>query len=133
MASAGFVATDRLKSFLRFVVEETLDGGADRLKGYTIALEVLGRGARFDPQNDPVVCMEAGKLRRCLERYYLGLGRDDAIRIEIPKGTYVPVFVSRDDVERGRKGSWGPRFPAVSPAPLERWSDLSPGMSSRRE
>lgn len=98
LANADFVATDRLRSFLRFVVEETLAGRADRLKGYTIALEVLRRDATFDPQNDPVVRMEAGKLRRRLERYYLGAGRDDPIRIEIPKGTYVPTFVFHRDV-----------------------------------
>ncbi len=99
LASAQFIATDRLRSFLRFVVEQTLAGCADRLKAYTIALEVLGRDATFDSQNDPVVRMEAGKLRRRLERYYLGAGREDPIRIEIPKGTYVPTFTFHDDAE----------------------------------
>ena len=93
LASDEFVASDRLKGFLRFVVEETLGGRADRLKAYTIALEVLGRDAGFDAQNDPIVRMEAGKLRRRLERYYLGAGRDDPIRIDIPKGGYAPKFI----------------------------------------
>ena len=99
--------SDRLKSFLRFVVEETLAGRADRLKAYTIALEVLGRDESFDPQNDPVVRMEAGKLRRRLERYYLGAGRDDPVRIEIPKGGYAPTFSLQPDAEGGRRGAAG--------------------------
>jgi TolB-like protein len=92
LASAEFGASDRLKGFLRYVVEETLAGRADLLKGYTIAVEVFGRDPAFDPQNDPVVRMEAGKLRRRLDLYYLDAGRADPIRIEIPKGSYVPTF-----------------------------------------
>jgi TolB-like protein len=93
IASAEFGASDRLKSFLRFVVEEALAGRAERLKAFTIAVEVFGRDpGSFDPQIDPVVRMEAGKLRRRLERYYLGVGRSDPVRIEIPKGAYAPTF-----------------------------------------
>jgi hypothetical protein len=97
LASAEFVPPDRLKSLLRFVVEETLAGRAERLKAYTIAVHVFGRDEDFDPQSDPVVRMEAGKLRRRLERYYLGAGGRDPIRIEIPKGTYAPTFLLHDD------------------------------------
>jgi adenylate cyclase len=92
LASAEFVASDRLKEFLRFVVEHRLAGRADALKAYTIALEVFGRDSTFDPQTDPVVRMEASKLRRRLERYYLGAGQDDPVRIDIPKGGYAPTF-----------------------------------------
>ena len=92
LASPDFVASDRLKRFLRFVVEEALAGRADRLHAYPIALEVLGRDASFDPQTDPVVRMEAGRLRRRLERYYLGAGQSDPVRIDIPKGGYEPTF-----------------------------------------
>jgi TolB-like protein/Flp pilus assembly protein TadD len=92
LASEEFVASERLRAFLRFVVEEALAGRADRLKAYTIALEVFGRDGSFDPQTDPVVRMEAGKLRRRLELYYLGAGRGDPVRIEIPKGSYAPTF-----------------------------------------
>ncbi len=82
LASAEFDASDRLKSFLRYIVEEALAGRADHLKAFTIAVEAFGRDpGAFDPQNDPVVRMEAGKLRRRLERYYLGVGRSDPIRI----------------------------------------------------
>ncbi|MEE4175176.1 MAG: hypothetical protein V2I57_13070, partial [Xanthomonadales bacterium] len=87
-----FQATDRMRNFLRFVVEETLAGKARRLKGYTIATEVFGRDEDFDAAHDPVVRIQAGRLRRAMERYYLVAGGDDPIVIDIPKGGYVPVF-----------------------------------------
>lgn len=87
-----FPASDRRRAMLRFIVEETLAGRAARLKGATIAIEVYGRGADFNSATDPVVRLEARKLRRDLDTYYAGAGRDDPIRIEIPKGAYVPVF-----------------------------------------
>ena len=58
----------RLASFLKFVVEAALDGKSDRIKSYTIAVEALGRGPAFDPQADPIVRVEAGRLRQALAR-----------------------------------------------------------------
>lgn len=92
LKSADFAATGRLRNFLTFVVEETLAGRGNRLKAYAIAREVFGRGDNFDTMNDPVVRIEAGRLRRALERYYLLSGREDPIRIDIPKGTYIPTL-----------------------------------------
>ncbi|MDL2400407.1 tetratricopeptide repeat protein [Rhizobium mayense] len=90
--SADFDATDRERRFLSFVVNETLSGRGERIKAYSIAVEVFGRDASFDPQADPIVRVEAGHLRRALERYYLTGGLADLIRISIPKGGYVPSF-----------------------------------------
>jgi adenylate cyclase len=87
-----FEASDRVRDFLRFVVEETLVGRGHRLKGYTIATEVFGRGEDFDANLDPVVRIQAGRLRRALEHYYLVAGGDDPIVISVPKGGYVPSF-----------------------------------------
>ncbi|MCL7938622.1 MAG: hypothetical protein M8844_10700 [marine benthic group bacterium] len=87
-----FQATERLRDFLRFVVEETLAGRSAGLKGYTVATRVFGRNESFDPSSDPIVRIEAGRLRRVLERYYLVAGERDPIRIDIPKGRYVPRF-----------------------------------------
>jgi adenylate cyclase len=87
-----FQATERLRNFLRFVVEEALAGRSAGLKGYTVATRVFGRNESFDPSRDPIVRIEAGRLRRSLERYYLVAGDRDPIRIEIPKGRYVPRF-----------------------------------------
>jgi adenylate cyclase len=95
IASPEFVVPERARSFLRYVVEETLAGHADRLKGYTIAVTVFERDAGFDSQTDPVVRIEAGRLRRALERYYLVAGQADPVLIEIPKGGYVPTFTRR--------------------------------------
>jgi adenylate cyclase len=90
--SPGFQKATRLREFLRFVVNERLDGRADNLKAYTIGLEIFDRPENFDPITDTIVRVNAGKLRRALERYYLGPGRQDKILIAIPKGRYVPVF-----------------------------------------
>lgn len=95
LGSADFDATDREHRFLSHVVDETLSGRGDRIKAYSIAVEVFGRDASFDPQSDPIVRIEAGHLRRALERYYLTAGVADPILITIPKGGYVPVFLRR--------------------------------------
>jgi adenylate cyclase len=92
LASRAFDASRRNRAFLRFIVDETLAGRADRIKAYTIATSVLGRDEAFDPQSDPIVRIEASRLRRSLERYYLMAGQDDPVRIDIPKGSYVPSF-----------------------------------------
>lgn len=90
-----FEATQRMREFLRFVVEETLSGRSHRLKGTTIAREVFGRGLDFDPAQDPVVRVQAGRLRRALERYFLLAGVRDSVRIDIPKGGYLPFFAKQ--------------------------------------
>jgi tetratricopeptide (TPR) repeat protein len=95
VASPAFSASPQLAAFLRFVVEAALDGQSDRIKGYTIAIEALGRDASFDPQSDPIVRVEAGRLRRALDRYYAEAGQNDPIVIELPRGSYVPVFERR--------------------------------------
>ncbi len=82
----------QLSNILRFVVEATLDGRQDAIKGYTIAVEALGRDPSFDPQADPIVRVEATRLRRALERYYAGAGAGDDIEIMVPRGSYVPQF-----------------------------------------
>jgi adenylate cyclase len=96
LASPEFDASARNRRFLEYIVEETLASRAHRLKGLTIAIDVFGRAATLDPQHDPVVRIEAAKLRRSLERYYLTAGREDPIRIDIPRGAYVPTFEERE-------------------------------------
>src|SRR4051794_23784504 len=77
--SEAFRGSPQLVCFLRYVVEETLRGASDRIKGYTIAVEALGRGDNFDPQADPIVRVEAMRLRRALTRYYENGGKRDPI------------------------------------------------------
>src|SRR5436853_2442098 len=91
-ASEAFCACPQLVAFLRYVVEATLRGRQDRIKGYTIAIEALGRGDDFNPQNDPIVRVEAMRLRRALQRYYANGGSNDAVQIVLPLGSYVPMF-----------------------------------------
>ncbi|MGX5735853.1 adenylate cyclase [Bosea thiooxidans] len=97
LTSPEFNVPARVRQFLSYVVEQTLSGHADRIKAYSVAVEVFGRDANFDIQNDPVVRIEAGRLRRALERYYLLAGSLDRVLIEIPKGGYVPHFRWRLD------------------------------------
>ena len=92
LVSDAFRAAPQLSAFLSFVVERTVEGRAAELKGYTIAVEGLGRPADFNPQLDPIVRVEAGRLRRALAQYYAGDGRGDPVQISMPVGGYVPVF-----------------------------------------
>ena len=91
LGSDDFKASERLKAFLSFVVEETLAGNEKNIKAYTIALGAFGRSPEFDPQLDPIVRIEAGKLRKALEIYFYAHPEDD-VQIIIPKGSYVPSF-----------------------------------------
>ena len=120
-----FTATEKRRRFLSFIVEETLEGRADELKGYTIATAVFGRAPDFDPSNDPIVRIQAGKLRRELERYYLVAGGNDPVRIDIPKGRYVPFFVEQPGSDpvtatsgRGPEEPAAPVSPSVAVMPL---------------
>jgi adenylate cyclase len=101
LASPEFQTSPMLCDFLRFVVEKTLSGCAQEIKGYTVATEVFGRKADFDAGKDTIVRIQGGRLRRALERYYLTIGGQDPIRIDIPKGAYVPTFhlVARAETE----------------------------------
>jgi tetratricopeptide (TPR) repeat protein len=95
LSSPAFEASDRNRRFLRHVVEETIAGRANRIKAYTIATGVFGRGVDFDPQQDSIVRIEAARLRRALDHCYLKEGETGRVRISIPKGSYVPEFEVR--------------------------------------
>ena len=95
LTSPEFDATDRTRRFLAYIIDETLQGRADRIKAYSIATDVFRRDSSFDAHSDPIVRIEAGHLRRALEHYYLTAGKADPLVITIPKGTYVPKFAAR--------------------------------------
>jgi TolB-like protein len=92
--SPHFDASTRSREFLRFIVDEALSGRGDNLTQLRIAQSVFHRQDNFDAILDPIVRVQMGRLRRSLERYYLLVGNSDCMRIEIPKGTYAPLFVS---------------------------------------
>ena len=106
--SSPFREAYRLTSFLSFIVEMTLMGHSKKLKAYTIAVEALDRGADFDPQVDPIVRVEAVRLRQALARYYSGAGRDDPLVIEVSRGSYVPAFRHRNASDRHKPGAAAP-------------------------
>ncbi|WP_417321175.1 hypothetical protein [Emcibacter sp.] len=85
-----FTNKNRPKRFLDYVVSESLEGREHLLKGYTLGIEVFDKDDDFDPHADAIVRVEAGRLRRLLEHYYLEEGASDPIHISLPKGTYVP-------------------------------------------
>jgi serine/threonine-protein kinase len=95
LSSRALVRSQRLSRFLKFTVEQTLAGKADQLKEQVIGTMVFDRGSGFDPRIDPIVRVEARRLRAKLKAYYASPGRRDAILIVFPKGTYVPVFRCR--------------------------------------
>jgi adenylate cyclase len=92
LASPELKRSSSLSRLLRFVVEETLNGNGHELKEYRLGVDVFERGADFDPRVDPVVRIQAAKLRSRLAEYYSSEGRNDKIRIAIMKGGYVPTF-----------------------------------------
>jgi hypothetical protein len=82
-----------LKSFLRFVVLKAVDQQLGQIKESTIAIEVFGRhSGSYDPRTDPIVRVQARKLRAKLEAYYAYEGQNDRIVISLPKGHYLPAF-----------------------------------------
>jgi adenylate cyclase len=103
IASNRFLVAEQRSSFLRFVVAETLAGRQDAIKQYTIAVRALGRDPNFNPQADPIVRMQAGRLRRALHRYYETDGVNDPIRIDIPTGRYVPLFLPHQAVPQNSR------------------------------
>jgi TolB-like protein/Tfp pilus assembly protein PilF len=96
LASKTFRQADRLQSFLGFIVNEVMAGRSDKLKEFLIGVEVFGKESSFDPRMDPLVRVQARRLRTRLERYYREEGQNDEIAIELPKGGYEPVFQKRE-------------------------------------
>lgn len=103
LSAPAFKSSRILSAFLGYIIAETLAGREEEIKEYTIGLNVLSRTGDFNPQLDPIVRIHAGRLRRTLKEYYHETGMNDFIRIEIPKGNYIPIFHSQDDTERVEK------------------------------
>ena len=90
LKSGPFLQARRRQRFLEYIVNETLAGRGERLKGYDVAREVFDRSEAFDPNVDPIVRVEAARVRDKLREYYEADGRSDPIRIDLPKGSYTP-------------------------------------------
>ena len=126
LGSACFENKNRPQRFLSYVVDETLAKRHSLIKGYTIGLEVFDKDETFDPQTDAIVRVEAGRLRRLLEHYYMDEGRADPVKIELPKGSYEPIFCDNDTVAKDtlkdpiiNAAAAPPTGPAIAVLPFE--------------
>jgi TolB-like protein len=97
LGSKTFSQVDRLKRFVDFIVTETVDGRGGDLKEYVIGVQVFGKEPSFDPRTDPIVRVQARRLRTRLARYYRDEGNSDELIVDLPKGGYAPVFRTRDE------------------------------------
>jgi len=92
LAFPEFAAAPQLSAFLTYIVERKIEGAEDRIKAYSIATEALGRPQSFDPQHDPIVRVQARRVRQALRSYYATPDADGSMRIEMPVGGYAPEF-----------------------------------------
>jgi len=126
LASQVFASATRLRRFLRYVVERSLDGHGDELKEYAIGIEVFDRDQQYDPRIDSIVRVEAGRLRAKLDEHYRGAGASDAVLIRIARGSYAPTFERRQPAiavpvapvaalgRRRRLGGWRPALAVLA-------------------
>ena len=97
LVSKTFAQVERLKRFVSFIIGETVGGRGGDLKEYVIGVQVFGKEPSFDPRTDPIVRVQARRLRARLARYYRDEGNNDELIIDLPKGGYAPVFRLRDE------------------------------------
>src|SRR5215469_6257928 len=109
LSSPTFADSERGSRFLRFVVDATMEGRPSEIKESVIGVEVLGRSTLFDPKTDPIVRVEAGRLRSRLNTYYQNEGKADPVLISLPKGGYAPEFSENKLASQAQK----PTHPAV--------------------
>jgi len=132
--SPGFRRSPRLQRFLRYVLQWASEAPGQPLKEYSIAVAVYDKSTSFDPQSDPIIRVEAGRLRSRLLEYYAGAGREDALVIEMPRGSYLPAIRMRP---KDQPSSAGESIAVIawnegSDPDLEYLSDgISEGVTSR--
>ena len=97
LSSRTFARSERLARFLTFAVEQTLAGRGEQIKEFVIGVEVFDKDAKYDPRMDPIVRVEARRLREKLRKYYETDGRGDSIYIEFPTGSYTPLVQTREE------------------------------------
>jgi len=107
LASRFFSGSDRLRRFVSFAANHALTGDGQRLKEHMVGVEVFDRRPNYDPRIDPIVRVEARRLRSKLKSYYASVGRDDQLLIEFPKGSYTPIFRFRTPVRNKSRPAIG--------------------------
>jgi hypothetical protein len=113
LSSEHLRLSERNRKFITFVVKEAIAGRSERIKAYSIGVDVFGRGEDFDPNVDPIVRIEATRLRSALEAYYSGPGAGDDIKIVMKPGSYIPAFEGLSPIALDR-----PRLVSSGPSPL---------------
>jgi TolB-like protein/Flp pilus assembly protein TadD len=126
LSSPTFRQSDRLKRVLTFIVLEAIEGRRDELKEYVLGVQVFGREESFDPRTDPIVRVQARRLRAKLVHYYREEGRADELIIDLPKGGYAPVFRRRETPVLLRR-SIGGAFVSRNTVAILRFADHSVG------
>jgi len=111
----GLSRSPQLAKFLSYIVRAKLRGDEASIKAYSIAVDVFGRPPSFDPQTDPIVRVQARRLRAALDEFYAGEGAASPVRISLPVGRYVPEFTV---VGESEPESDGANTPFLSPAPF---------------
>lgn len=120
LSSEAFARAEKMQRFLRFVSELTFRGEANLIHEHLIAVQVFGRGDDYSPGEDSVVRRQAHALRRKLKQYYETEGKDDPIQIDLPLGTYVPVFRERQATPHETKPA-AAEDAVIPAAPTPRW------------
>src|SRR5262245_51981376 len=96
--SRHFSQAPKKRKFVQLICDYHLAGRAKEINEHLIGLEVYERNDRYSPAEDPVVRVAAHDVRKRLEQYYLHEGRNDEVRLEIPIGSYEPVFKLASDI-----------------------------------
>lgn len=130
--SPPFRGSSRRKEFLSYVVHHSLEGQHEQLKERIIGTEVFHREADYATGDDPVVRVQAGEVRRRLEQYYHTAPLDLPVRIEIPLGSYCPVFHWNDPVTIPAESPTDPIMPSSATAAPHRGALESLPTTGRR-
>src|SRR5918911_496766 len=126
LGSPTFQQVDRLKRFLTFITLEALAGRSDQLKEYVIGVQVFGKEESFDPRTDPIVRVQARRLRARLVRYYREEGQNDEVIVDLPKGGYAPVFRRREVASAGVRPSLSAALVSRNTVAVMRFADHTP-------
>ena len=125
LAHPLFANSKRYPALLAYVVEQTLLGNASDLKERSIGIEVFGREPSYDANADPIVRITAGEVRKRLSQYYYDATHQGELVVELPIGSYVPVFlpfdvpVEPEPVEASPESLAAQAIPSAPPPALE--------------
>lgn len=122
LAWPDMARSSQLARFLQYIVERKLAGDTQAIKAYSIAVDVFGRPSTFDPQTDPIVRVQARRLRALLDQFYRTAGAEERVRIQLPTGRYVPEFTTVTDFDEADieldavASTWRDRFGDIAPS-----------------